>query len=213
MYGTCPTVQGLERRIAMTQTTSTVKFASADPVKGRDKSPPDIKIGKNHYILMEYKYSINSSRNNVWNTLIRLEEIYHKTSPAHHFFRVRGGGPLAEKSVIDCEETVDGQHVKHVFQMDRFEENSCIVYSSKKTITTMPNGNVFNSETICCFYINDVDVLDLNKTDLYFAVLLVFPNPVIRFVASLLGTYGTWKPHIVEESLNLARIIESGPSH
>jgi|LakMenEpi03Aug12_release.lakeMendotaPanAssembly.Ray.scaffolds.fasta_scaffold160692_2 hypothetical protein len=158
-------------------------------------------------IVMPYRYRVNAPRDLVWDQLINLGQIYTQTSPAHLFLRVRGGGPLSAESVIDCEENVDGEHVRHVFKMDRFVPGETVAYTSTDSVTTMPNGQKFKSKVHCSFVLADAEA-DSPATDIDFCVIVVLPNRMIRMIASMLGTEATWKPHIVEESLGFARLMD-----
>ena len=140
--------------------------------------------------------------------LIHLEDIYTLTSPAHHFFRVRGGGPLTATSVIDCEETVEGEHCRHVYEVDRFEPESMVRHTSAKSVTTMPDGKTFHSRVHCHFILSDARVDDAPATEMDFGVAIVLPSRIHKFVARMMGTETVWKPHVCEESLGFARLAD-----
>lgn len=158
-------------------------------------------------IVMPYRYRVNAPRSLVWNQLVHLEQIYTQTSPAHLFFRVRGGGPLCAVAVIDCEETVEGEHVRHVFKMDHFMPRKMIAYTSEDSVTTTSGGQKFHSKVHCSFVLEDANSQE-SATDIDFSVIVVLPSRIHRMVARMLGTEAIWKPHIVEESLGFARLMD-----
>lgn len=158
-------------------------------------------------IVMPYRYRVNAPRALVWDQLINLEQIYTQTSPAHRFFSVRGGGPLSAGSVMDCEENVAGEQVVHIFKMDRFVPGECVAYTSQDSVTTTPGGQKFHSRVHCSFILEDAGADDC-ATVIDFCVIVVLPNRFYRMVARMIGTEATWRPHIVEESLSLARILD-----
>lgn len=158
-------------------------------------------------IVMPYRYRVNAPRALVWNQLVNLEQIYTQTSPAHLFFRVRGGGPLTATAAIDCEETVEGEHVRHVFKMDHFTPGETVAYTSEDSVTTTSGGQKFHSKVHCSFVLEDADAQAL-ATDIDFCVIVVLPSRIHRMVARMLGTEAIWKPHIVEESLGFARLMD-----
>lgn len=158
-----------------------------------------------HSIPMVYHYTISARRQNVFDQICNLENIYSEMSPAHELFKVRGGGELNSTSVIDCEETVDGEHVKHVYVMEEFIQNEFIYYISD-SVTTLPSGMKAKSKVHCYFKLNDSKE---NGTDVEMAVIIQFSNSINKLFGKLFGTEKVWRPHQVEENLNLARIIES----
>lgn len=159
-------------------------------------------------ISMPYFYQIKAPRSYVWDRILRLEEIYMQTSAAHHFFCVRGGGLLTNSSVIDCEETVEGEHVRHMYVVDHFVPGQSIHYTSEDSVTTMPGGRAFHSRVQCSFDLFDGEGTDGPETNVGFCVTIVLPSRIHLFVARVMGTEAVWKPHIVEESLIFARVME-----
>ncbi|MFM8701170.1 MAG: SRPBCC family protein [Hyphomicrobiales bacterium] len=168
--------------------------------------PDDLPASRS--IVLSYRYTVNAPRSFVWAYLIELEKIYSQTSPAHKHFRVVEGGPISASSVIECGEVVDGEHAEHVYHVNRYEPDTALHYVSPDSVTTMPDGKKFKSSVYCSFDLTDAGTTGTDLTQIDFAVIIVLPNRMYRFFAKLMGTVTTWQPHIVEESLSFARIVD-----
>ena len=159
-------------------------------------------IDKTHAIIVEHAVTTTADLSKVQRFFANLADHYLAISPDHREFKVRGGGPLHEDSVIDSVEEAGGQHVTHRYTVVKADGEGVKLASNPSVVRVgMTSMTVPTEVTFRWRALTD------GGTEVGARIELCFDGVFDHLMATLSGTETIWRRHVIGEMEGAARLL------
>jgi hypothetical protein len=160
---------------------------------------PDQRSHK-HLLTLHHEVASDCPAPRVFHFLTReIEAHYRALSPAHHYFRVRGGGPLVLGSIADCSERAGNQEVRHTYRVHEWIEPTRLVLVSSPSQTKVHLKRRVIEGTSMTRVVYTLRPLPAGGTQLRLDLTIGFDSWWNKGLALLGGTRSLWQRHLAEE--------------
>jgi hypothetical protein len=159
-----------------------------------------------HLLTLHHEVASGRPAPRVFDFLTReIEAHYRALSPAHHYFRVRGGGPLVLGSIADCSERAGDQEVRHTYRVCEWSEPTRLVLVSSPSQTKVHLRRRVIEGTSTTRVAYTLRPLPAGGTQLRLDLTIGFDSWWKKGLAVLGGTRSLWQSHLAEELDHLVK--------
>ena len=156
-----------------------------------------------------YHYTVDAGvrpPEEVGDFLKNLSKYYLQLSEGHKKFKILNGAYLEQGAIIDDEETVGGQTLKHKYVVQKVVDNAYYKLVSDPSKVMVFAIFAVNVKTTVEFIISHNEQ---GHTLLESVLIIEFKDGTSKFFADAIGTEEIWGKHLKEEMDNGAKLIKS----